>query len=98
MNWHVVAEMQTLAHFSAGRMLNGVAEGTALAAAAWMLLRVVRRPNSSTRFAVWFAVLLVIAALPFIGLHRGGAAAGPAKRPRDFTSMASLILIRSSRN
>ena len=48
-----------LAQFSAGRMLNGVAEGTALAVCAWMLLRVVRRPNSSTRFAVWFVVLLV---------------------------------------
>ncbi|MFZ3213316.1 MAG: M56 family metallopeptidase [Terriglobales bacterium] len=86
MDWSAVLELQTLAQFSAGRMLNGVAEGTALAAGAWMLLRVVRRPNSSTRFAVWFAVLLVTAALPFIGALRGGdAAAGSASSPSLIT-------------
>jgi beta-lactamase regulating signal transducer with metallopeptidase domain len=74
MSWPAIAEMQWLTWFAAGRILNGVAEGTALAAGAWMLLRVVRRPNASTRFAVWFAVLLVMAALPFLGALIGSGA------------------------
>ena len=56
-----------LARLSAERMLNGMAEGLVIAFVAWALLRVMGRRNASTRFAVWFAALLAIAALPWVG-------------------------------
>jgi beta-lactamase regulating signal transducer with metallopeptidase domain len=60
----------------AGRVLNSIPEGLLIALLAWMLLRVVGRQNSGTRFAVWFAALLAIAVLPFIpAAHVGGSMA-----------------------
>ncbi len=49
------------------RMLDCVAEGLIIAAFAWLLLRLFRNQNSSTRFAVWFAALVGIAGLPLLG-------------------------------
>jgi len=43
---------------------------------AWILLRLVGRRNSSTRFAVWFSSLLAIAALPVLRAAASGSAAG----------------------
>ena len=73
MSWPALAEIGRFAQFAAGRMLNGVAEGTVLAAGVWILLRAVRRTNSSSRFAVWFAVLLAMAALPLCMVRTGAA-------------------------
>src|SRR4029077_18684420 len=47
------------------RILNSMVEGIGIAMLAWVLLRALGRQNSGTRFAVWFAALLGIAALPF---------------------------------
>jgi len=60
LNFHLVAEM------SVERLLNGVAEGMVIAFFAWLLLRVIGRRNSGTRFAVWFCALLAIALAPFV--------------------------------
>jgi beta-lactamase regulating signal transducer with metallopeptidase domain len=57
--------LSTLAQASIGGFLNTAAEGVAIAALAWILLRLTGRHNSGTRFAVWFLALLAIAALPF---------------------------------
>jgi beta-lactamase regulating signal transducer with metallopeptidase domain len=75
----MTAALDQLARISAERMLNSMIEGIAIGLFAWILLQLVGRRNSSTRFAVWFSALLAIAALPLIG----GAAstAGPAKVP-----------------
>jgi beta-lactamase regulating signal transducer with metallopeptidase domain len=59
-------------------LLNSMAEGVAIALLAWVVLRIFDRRSSSTRFAVWFSALIVIAALP--GLH--GFAAGAASAHR----------------
>lgn len=60
----------------AERALNSIPEGLLIALLAWMLLRVVGRQNSGTRFAVWFAALLAIALLPFVpSAHVGGSMA-----------------------
>lgn len=59
-------EIQPLAQFVAERALNSIAGGLLIAAFAWMVLRVVGRQNSGTRFAVWFSALLAIAGLPFV--------------------------------
>ena len=58
-HWHALAQM------FAERMLNSMTEGIAIALFGWILLRALGRQNSSTRFAVWFSVLVTIAAWPF---------------------------------
>src|ERR1700674_1797997 len=67
-----------LARMSAESMLNCLFEGMAIGLFARILLRLVGRRNSSTRFAVWFSALLAIAALPVLRLAASGAAAGKA--------------------
>jgi len=64
MSWLPV---QTLAQISIERILNALPEGFLVALFAWALLRVLRRQNSGTRFAVWFLALLTVAALPVLG-------------------------------
>src|SRR5258708_7943869 len=72
--------VQALAQIFAERMLNSVVQGVAIALFGWILLRLLGRQNSSTRFAVWFSVLIAIAALPFfasagLNLTAGNASA-----------------------
>jgi len=57
---------QTVAQVVAGHGLNTLLEGMALAAVCWAALRCFGSRSSMTRFAVWFATLLVIAALPLL--------------------------------
>jgi beta-lactamase regulating signal transducer with metallopeptidase domain len=64
MSWLPV---QTVAQISVERILNALPEGFLIALFAWALLRVFRRQNSGTRFAVWFLALLTVAALPVLG-------------------------------
>jgi len=58
-------ELQWLAQVFTERMLNSAAEGMLLAGLAWGLLRLIGRQSSRTRFAVWFATLATLVALPF---------------------------------
>ena len=62
----------------AGRLLNGLPAGVAIALAAWMVLRLAGGKNSSTRFAVWFAALLAIGISPVLG---GVMATGVGRTP-----------------
>ena len=55
-----------VAQISVERILNALPEGLLIALFAWALLRVLRRQNSGTRFAVWFLALLTVAALPVL--------------------------------
>jgi beta-lactamase regulating signal transducer with metallopeptidase domain len=79
--------LDQLARISAERMLNCLLEGIVIGLFAWLLLRVVGRRNSSTRFAVWFSALLSIAALPILGVATSGARSG---------SVASAITVPGS--
>ena len=63
MNWLTV---QTVAQISVERILNALPEGFLIALFAWGLLRVLRRQNAGTRFAVWFFALLAVAILPVV--------------------------------
>jgi beta-lactamase regulating signal transducer with metallopeptidase domain len=63
----MTAALDQLARISAERLLNSMFEGIAIGLFAWILLQVVGRRNSSTRFAVWFSALLAIAVLPVFG-------------------------------
>jgi beta-lactamase regulating signal transducer with metallopeptidase domain len=58
--------LHTIAQISAERMLNCLAQGILIALFAWIVLRIVGRRNSGTRFAVWFCALVAIAASPFL--------------------------------
>jgi beta-lactamase regulating signal transducer with metallopeptidase domain len=68
MSWLPV---QTMAQVAVERILNALPEGLLIAVFAWALLRVLRRQNSGTRFAVWFLALLAVAALPLLGFGEG---------------------------
>ncbi len=60
-NWMAAAVLGTL--------LNGIIVGMALAAALWLLLRVLPRSSAATRYAVWSAALVAILSLPLLMLR-----------------------------
>src|SRR6202050_2403250 len=72
-------QLQTIAQIAIGRFLNSLPEGLLIALFAGVMLRLLPRQNSGTRFAVWFVALLAVAGLPFIGgMTTGGMAGGHA--------------------
>src|SRR6202521_3993434 len=85
MNWFSV---QTVAQISVERILNALPGGFLIALFAWALLRVLRRQNSGTRFAVWFLALLTVAALPVLG----GVGEGRAPMAGMSSGMSSGML------
>ena len=88
MNWLALQIMtQTVAQISIERLLNALPEGFLIALFAWALLRVLRRQNSGTRFAVWFMALLTVAALPVLGDF--GAGQGRALMAAGMSSVAA---------
>jgi beta-lactamase regulating signal transducer with metallopeptidase domain len=62
-----------VAQMSVERLLNCLVEGMAIALFAWVLLRLIGRRNSGTRFAVWFCALFAIAVAPFLESSSPGA-------------------------
>ncbi|MGA8503690.1 MAG: M56 family metallopeptidase [Candidatus Sulfotelmatobacter sp.] len=60
-------QFQTIAQIVIGHILNSLPEGLLIALFAWVILRLLPRQNSGTRFAVWFVALLAVASLPLIG-------------------------------
>jgi hypothetical protein len=69
-------ELQTVSQLIVGRVLNSLPEGVFIALFAGTMLRLLPRQNSGTRFAVWFVVLLAVAALPFAALALIGRVTG----------------------
>ncbi len=59
-------DLQTVAQYSALRIVESLAEGTVIFAFAALLLRIVPRQNAGTRFAIWFSALLAIAFAPVV--------------------------------
>jgi beta-lactamase regulating signal transducer with metallopeptidase domain len=60
-------QLQVIAQTAVSHIVNSLPEGMLIAVFAWMMLRLLPRQNSGTRFSVWFVALLSVAALPFIG-------------------------------
>jgi beta-lactamase regulating signal transducer with metallopeptidase domain len=60
-------QLQGVADVAIARVLNSLPEGLLIALFAWMMLHLLPRQNSGTRFAVWFVALLSIVGLPFFG-------------------------------
>src|SRR6266550_4226618 len=71
-------DMHFVAQLSVERLANCLAQGTVIALFAWLLLRMIGRRNSGTRFAVWFCALLAIAAVPFVEFSSSPSAAAHA--------------------
>jgi beta-lactamase regulating signal transducer with metallopeptidase domain len=61
----MTADVQALAQVFTERLLNSAAAGILLAGLVYLLLRLVGRQNSGTRFALWFSALLAMVAFPF---------------------------------
>lgn len=78
-------DLHAVAQISAERMLNCVGEGIAIALFAWILLRLIGRRNSGTRFAVWFCALLAIALSPLIQFT--GSHAADSLIPPTYTAI-----------
>src|SRR5689334_25114059 len=57
--------LNTLAQASLERMVDSLVQGSALALAAFFLLRIFPREKAATRFLIWFSTLAGIVALPF---------------------------------
>jgi beta-lactamase regulating signal transducer with metallopeptidase domain len=60
------SSLNAIAQVLALRFLDSLAEGTLICLLAALLLRFAPRQNASTRFALWFSVLVAIAASPWI--------------------------------
>ena len=72
-------DLQVIAQALTGRMLDSVVLGSVLAVSAAILLRALGRRDSSTRFAVWFAVLMTMAPMLCCdGLRVASSAVRPA--------------------
>lgn len=61
------AGFENLAQIAIARVLNSLPEGILIAALAWLMLRILPRQNSRTRFAVWLVALVTVAGIPFVG-------------------------------
>lgn len=91
--------IQAAAEIAVGRVLNSLPAGFLVAVFAWIVLRSLPRQNSGTRFAVWFAALLAVAGLPFIGILDGGSSfslngsSGPGILSAPITLPANWALI-----
>src|SRR5579863_2846248 len=68
-------QLQSVADVAIARVLNSLPEGLLIALFAWMMLHLLPRQNSGTRFAVWFVALLSIVGLPLVGAAVIGAGA-----------------------
>ena len=88
-----VPELQTLVQICSERLLNSAAEGIVLACLVWLLLRLVGRQNSGTRFAIWLSALLAIVVLPFLSASSVTASHFPRLPP---ASMRGQIILSSS--
>jgi beta-lactamase regulating signal transducer with metallopeptidase domain len=76
-----MSALHTVAHGAIEQMALSLAGGSALAASAWVALRLAPRQSSRTRFALWFGVLIAIAFLPLLrGAAADGASAAGASR------------------
>ncbi len=60
-------ELQSVAQMAISHVLNSLPEALLIVLFAGVMLRLLPRQNSGTRFAVWFVALLAVAGLPLIG-------------------------------
>ena len=81
--------LQSIAQVPVERALNALPEGLLVALFAWLLLRLIGRQNSGTRFAVWFSAPLAVVGLSFFG----GFKLDPAQTILPANHFASRIIV-----
>ena len=88
------AGLLTAAQIVVERVLNSLPEGLLLVALTWALLRIFRRQNSETRFAVWFVALLAVVTLPFLnGFARSGGRVHASLPEIHLPSLGAVVLV-----
>jgi beta-lactamase regulating signal transducer with metallopeptidase domain len=70
-------DFRTLSEVVAGRALNTIVEGMALAGLSWLVLRFNGGRSAVTRFAVWFFTLLAVVSLPLFMRANGSGVRKP---------------------
>lgn len=68
-------QLQAIAEIVIGRILNSLPEGLLIATFTWVMLRLLPRQNSGTRFAVWFVAFAAVCGLPVVGVPLMGLSA-----------------------
>jgi beta-lactamase regulating signal transducer with metallopeptidase domain len=81
-------DLYSIASMAAERLLFSLGLGTLLALVVWLLLRVFPKKDSRTSFAVWFATLLITAALPVLSLY--SASTGKGGAPQAVITVSAL--------
>src|SRR5215469_1892156 len=92
----MMVPMHGIASLAFERMLFSVGAGSALAGVVALGLRLTPKSNSQTRFAVWFATLLAIVALPLFGAGWRSQVMNPAARVALVTIPATWAVILMS--
>jgi beta-lactamase regulating signal transducer with metallopeptidase domain len=72
--------LHSIAPVAAERLLFSLGIGTVLALAVWLLLQLLPKRDSRASFIVWFATLLMTAALPLLGMYWGRGAGAVEQR------------------
>ncbi len=83
-------DLQTLVQIFTERLLNTAVDGVILTCLVWALLRLSRRHNSGTRFAIYFLALLAIVALPLFSASVSGASRLPSLAPANLRGEITL--------
>src|SRR5437868_4599545 len=89
----ITAELQVLAQVIAERLLNTAVEGVVLVGMVCLLLRIIGRQNSGTRFAIWLVALVALVALPFFS---GSGIGGTHSEIYSPANLAGKINLSSS--
>jgi len=84
--------LHAVARISVEQMLYCLIEGTLLACLVGMLLRMLPRRNSGTRFVVWFSALLAMLILPFLS---GAAKTAMANSAQSSAAKPPLVISSS---
>jgi len=71
-------DIQNLSQVAGVSLVSGIWQGFLLAAAVGLCLRLVPKTTAALRFAIWSAVFLIIALLPWLESVRHGHQSGPA--------------------
>ncbi len=88
-----VLHLQALAQILTERALNSAVPGMVLVGTVWLLLRIVGRQNSGTRFAVWLSTLLAVVALPLLS---GSGLSGTHGLALPFANQHGEIILSNS--
>ena len=67
----VIQAVNPLANQIIASVLNSVWQGAAMALMVWVLLRVLKRLNAATRYAIWCGSLFSVVALTCLGVAHG---------------------------